>query len=221
MACLHARDARCAIRTLSRSRFKAQSGPQSAFRPLDGSTDLTEVCGPTGAICDLLNRHVRYESFCLSLRCNEIARRKCPLPFAMDVIGWTHPWCVSSRSRGGYRIPSLPLPCAHSPGEGGEPFIPRSPKVKVFPPAKILRSTPATWFTLRSSLPTAPYDIQFCIVAYREIPLDYKPGGSAERTCPGVLSRFETPLLPYSRFCGKILKSTTICCGLFCHTYNI
>jgi len=33
--------------SLSRSRFKAQSGPQSAFRPLD--------CGPAGAICDLLS----------------------------------------------------------------------------------------------------------------------------------------------------------------------
>jgi hypothetical protein len=32
---------------LSRPRFKAQSGPQSAFRLLD--------CGPAGAICDLLN----------------------------------------------------------------------------------------------------------------------------------------------------------------------
>jgi hypothetical protein len=32
---------------LSRSRFEAQSGPQSAFRPLD--------CGPAGAICDLLS----------------------------------------------------------------------------------------------------------------------------------------------------------------------
>jgi hypothetical protein len=33
--------------SLSRPRFEAQSGPQSAFRPLD--------CGPAGAICDLLS----------------------------------------------------------------------------------------------------------------------------------------------------------------------
>jgi hypothetical protein len=39
-----ARESRYWLR-LSRSRFEAQSGPQSALRPLD--------CGPAGAICDL------------------------------------------------------------------------------------------------------------------------------------------------------------------------
>jgi hypothetical protein len=97
------------------------------------------------------------------------------------VIGRTHPWCVSDCSRGGYRIPTLPLPCARFSGEGGDfRVIPQSLKVKVFLPAKILRSTPATWFTLEIKSPTAPYDLQFCIVAYRETPLDYKPRGSAE-----------------------------------------
>jgi hypothetical protein len=59
------------IHTFSRSRSKAQSGPQSAFKPLDGSTErstarlsspksersrrrLAKVCGLAGAICDLL-----------------------------------------------------------------------------------------------------------------------------------------------------------------------
>ena len=54
--------------SFSRSRFKAQSGPQSALRPLDGSTEpssrarsegLAEVCDPTGAICDLLSLSFR------------------------------------------------------------------------------------------------------------------------------------------------------------------
>jgi hypothetical protein len=39
------------LQVLARNRPpKAQSGPQSAFRPLDGSTELAEVCGPAGAI---------------------------------------------------------------------------------------------------------------------------------------------------------------------------
>ena len=106
------------------------------------------------------------------------------------IIGRTHPWCVSNCSRRGYRIPTLPLPCACSPGEGGDfPGIPQSPKVKVFLPAKILRSTSATWFTPEIKSPTVPYDLQFCIVAYSEISSGYKPDG-VRRVCPGVLSRW-------------------------------
>ena len=76
---------------------------------------------------------------------------------------------------------SPPSPRAFPLGKGETfPVIPQSPEFKVFPLAKILRSTLATWFTPEIKSPTAPHVLQFCIVAYRETPSDYKAGGSAE-----------------------------------------